>query len=146
MSQKGDMRFNYENNVLTAFFDITDNALNVRFIPDNDDFLGQVHLFSPHCYTNEDLKLDTIKIIFIGALIPVLSFVILALKLCGELRLKTEAKHPSLRQKMAQRCYFRKIKSRRKIRDRILFRKHLKNVISLLEESKNLSKDAASHN
>ena len=37
----------------------------------------------------------------------------------------------------------RKIKSRRKIRDRILFREYPKNAILLLDESQNLSKDSA---
>ncbi len=31
-----NMRFNDKNNVLKVFFDIPDNAVNVRFIPDND--------------------------------------------------------------------------------------------------------------
>ena len=30
----GDMSFNYENNVLTVFFDIPYQVLNVRFIPE----------------------------------------------------------------------------------------------------------------
>ncbi len=42
------MRFNYENNVLKAFFEIPDSALNVEFIPDNDGFWA-IFIYFPYC-------------------------------------------------------------------------------------------------
>jgi len=42
-----EIRANYENNVLTGLFDIPDNALKVKFIPDNDVFLCHFPLFFP---------------------------------------------------------------------------------------------------